>query len=159
MLFERKLVETLIELNITKEVDIDVGKVFNGRNMKNMSLTSIVIDPSEVLDRNTISSRRILIDDYPIFTKVDPSEILESYIDDCLASGITPISYSYDELSECPPDVLPLRRKRKAKKMGDEPSETVKSPSRVAKTSKVMRRPLGTILEVEGEVFDNDKIS
>lgn len=48
VLFERKLVETMIELNLTKEVDINIRKVFNGRNMKNMSLIFIVTDLLEV---------------------------------------------------------------------------------------------------------------
>lgn len=71
MLFESKIVQTLIDICLTKEVDIDIGKTFNGRNLKNMSLINVVIDPSEALDRNIVSSRRIPIEDYPIFTKED----------------------------------------------------------------------------------------
>lgn len=72
-----------------------------------MSLISKVIDPSKVLDMDAISYRRIPIDDYPIFIKVDPPEILEAYIDNCLALGITPVAYSYDELLDAPHE-LPL---------------------------------------------------
>lgn len=87
------LMETLQELNLNKEIVTDVGKIFNGRNLKNMSLIYEVIDPLEVLDRDAISSRRIAIDDYPLFTKLDPPEILQAYIDDCLASCIETVAY------------------------------------------------------------------
>lgn len=90
VLVESNLVETMQELNMTKEIVIDVGKVFNGIPMKNMSLISDVTNASEVLDKDVVSSNRILIDDYPIFPKVDPPEILEAYISNFLASGITP---------------------------------------------------------------------
>lgn len=65
----------------------------------------IVIDPSETLDKRTFSSIRIPIKDYPLFSNEDPQEVLESYIVDCLATGVTPVAYSYDELQETALDV------------------------------------------------------
>lgn len=76
VLVERKLMETLQNLNMTKEIVVDVRNIFNGRNMKNMSLIFEVIDPIEFLDRDALSFKRIAIDDYPIFIKVDPPKIL-----------------------------------------------------------------------------------
>lgn len=52
VLFESKWVLTLIDVGLTKEVNIDIGKVFNG---KNMSLLSSVIDLSEAQDKNAIA--------------------------------------------------------------------------------------------------------
>lgn len=101
---------------MTKELVTNGGKIFNRRNFKNMSLISEVIYPSEVLDMDEISSRRIPIDDYPIFTKVDPLEIMQAYIVDCLASGYKLVDLSYDELPNAPNE-LSLRKKRKASKM------------------------------------------
>lgn len=49
---------------MTNEVDIDIGKVFNGKNLKNMSLISLDVDPSDVLDMYSIATRRIPIDDF-----------------------------------------------------------------------------------------------
>lgn len=74
VLVESKLVETLQRLNVTKVIVTNVGKIFNKRNLKNMYLISKVIDPLEVMDMDEISSRRVSIDDYPIFTKMDPPE-------------------------------------------------------------------------------------
>lgn len=66
VLFESKLVLTLIDVGLTKEVDIDIRKTFKGKNLKNISLITDVPDPSESLKRNFVVSRRIHIDDYPL---------------------------------------------------------------------------------------------
>lgn len=90
---------------MTKEVDIEIGKTFNGKNLKNMSLITVVTDPSEAMDRNDVASKRIPIEDYPIFTEEDPQEVMESYIADCLTTGVVPVTYSFDELPNLTPDV------------------------------------------------------
>lgn len=73
-----------------------------------MSFKTTITDPSETLDRKTVASRRIPIDDYPFFTKEDPQEVLESYIANFLATGVTLVAYSYNELTEIAPDVYSL---------------------------------------------------
>lgn len=70
VLFERKLVQTLIDVGLTKEVNIDIRRVFNEKNLKNISLISSVIDPSESLDKNAVASKRMPVE--VIFTKEDP---------------------------------------------------------------------------------------
>lgn len=62
-----------MEVGLPKEVEFDVRKTFNCRNLKNMYLITSVIDPSETLDTKIVASRRIPITDYPIFTKEYPS--------------------------------------------------------------------------------------
>lgn len=104
---------------------------------------------------NIVASRMIHVNDYPIFTKEDPQENIEGYVADCLATGVTHVTYSYDELPEHPHEFLSLKRKRKSKKMGEGPSGTVKSSAKVAKTSGVMKRPLGIILEAKGVGYEN----
>lgn len=140
-----------------KEVDIYVRKVFNGRNMKNTSLISIVTNPLEVMDRNTVASRSIPVDDYPIFITEDPPEILEAYITYCLATCITLVAYLLDKLPGHPLDVLSLNRKRKSKKMGDGPYGIVKSPAKVTKTSRVIKRNMGMSPEVKRISSKNTK--
>lgn len=56
--------------------------------MKNMSLVFEVINPLEVLDRVVVSPKRLAIKNYPTFTKMDPPQILQSYINDCITSCI-----------------------------------------------------------------------
>lgn len=72
VLFERKLVHTLIDVGLTKEVDIDIGKAFNRKNLKNMYLITVVIDTLEALDKSSLASKRMHVEDYPIFIKEDP---------------------------------------------------------------------------------------
>ena len=54
---------------MTKEVDFEIRKNFNGYNLKNMSFITSVVDPSKLLDKVFVSSRRITMDDYPLFSK------------------------------------------------------------------------------------------
>lgn len=115
IIFESKLVHTLIEVSLTKEVEADMGKTFNRRNLKNMSLITTISDPYKIMGRKIISSRIIPIDGYPIFTKEDPIELMESYIGDCLATCLTTIAYSFDELPDHASDVYSLKIKRKSK--------------------------------------------
>lgn len=49
-----------------KEVDFVIGKLFNGHTLKNMSLITNVVDPSELLDMTYVDSRRIPVDDYSL---------------------------------------------------------------------------------------------
>lgn len=122
-----------------------------------MSLIPSIIDPSKSMDKNAVSSRRIPVDDYPIFTKEDPLEILESYIVDYLATCVTLVAFSFDKLLKIAHDIYYLERKRKSNKMGDGPSGTVNSPVKMAKTSRALKMSLGTIPEAEGTCFRSVK--
>lgn len=45
------------------------------------------------------------MDDFPIFSKEDPLEVLESYIVDCLATCVAAIAFSFEKLPDQPTDV------------------------------------------------------
>lgn len=105
VLFKGRLVQTLIDVGLTKEVDFDIGKTYNGKNMKNMSLKTVVTDLLEALDRNVIASIRVPIENYIIFTKEDPQEVLESYIVYCSVIGIVSVAYFFEELQDTTFDV------------------------------------------------------
>lgn len=143
ILFYSKLVQTLIEVGLTKELEFEIGKTLNGKNLKNMALITVVFDPLAILDRKTVASRRILIDDYQTFTKEDPIELLESYIADCLSIGLTPVAYSHYELPKSAHDVYSLRRKRRSKSTGDGPSGIAKPLTKISRTSDILRNIMG----------------
>ena len=69
ILFESKLVHKMMEVGMTKEVDFEIGKNFNGGNLKNMSLITTVVGPLKLLDKKSVGSRRIPVDDYSLFSK------------------------------------------------------------------------------------------
>lgn len=87
ILFESKLVQKLMDAGMTKEVDFIIGRNFNGHNLKNMSLITSVVYPSELLDMTYVGSRRISVDDYPFFSKEKHKEVLEHYNKECIAKG------------------------------------------------------------------------
>lgn len=65
--------------------------------------------------------------------------------------------YSYNKLPEIDTDDYYLKRKRKSKKMGDGPSGTVKSPTKVTKTSGVLEMSLSTIPEAQSTFYERAK--
>lgn len=84
-----------------------------------MSLITSFVDPSELLDRTYVGSRRITVDDYPLFFKEDPIEVLELYIVDCLATSVPLVALSHKEIPYHPIDMYSLKRKRKHKSFGE----------------------------------------
>lgn len=75
ILLESKLIEESEKMNSSKDLYTDVGKPFNGKNLKNMPMISECVDHG-VLDRESISTRRVKIEDYPYFNKLDPPKVL-----------------------------------------------------------------------------------
>ncbi|KAI5420907.1 hypothetical protein KIW84_044663 [Lathyrus oleraceus] len=102
ILFESKLLQKLMDIGMTKEVDFVNRKNFSGHTLKNMSLIINVINPSELLDRASIFSRRTLVDDYPLFSKDESKEVLELYIIVCLVMSFPLGVASYEELPHHP---------------------------------------------------------
>lgn len=68
-----------------------------------------------VLDRESISTRRVKIDDFPYFTKLDLPEVLWKYMKNCLEEGIDPM-VDIHNMSDSPPDRL-VKRKKKVKEV------------------------------------------
>lgn len=52
-----------------------MGKFFNGKNLKNMLMIKDVVKPGG-MDMESLFSKRAEIDDFPLFTKQDPLEVL-----------------------------------------------------------------------------------
>lgn len=62
-----------------------------GKNLKNMGLISKVIKPDYIPSKEDIYGIRISVDNFPIFTKIDPPEVLEYYLERCNKDGIYPM--------------------------------------------------------------------
>ncbi|KAI5399919.1 hypothetical protein KIW84_065023 [Lathyrus oleraceus] len=82
------MVQKLMDARMTKEVDFIIGKSFNGHTLKNMSLITNVIDPSKFLDKESIGSRRMLVNGYPLFLNDESREAQEHYNEDCLTKVV-----------------------------------------------------------------------
>lgn len=73
ILVESGVVDNLLVSGLTEELVKDVGKVFWGKNLKSMGLISKIRRlPDIVLSKDDICGTINHMDDYPIFTKVDP---------------------------------------------------------------------------------------
>lgn len=110
------MVAMLEEMKFRDDLYTYVGNSFNGRNLKNMLTIKDVMNP-EGMNMEFVSSRRVGIDDFHLFTKQDPPEILWAYMISCLVDGPN-LVVNVQNLLDAPPDAT-LRRKMKSKKDGE----------------------------------------
>lgn len=73
ILVENGRVDDLLVSGLMDELVKGAGKVFLGRNLKSMSIISKIQRPDFTLSKDDICGTRNPIDNYPIFTKIDPS--------------------------------------------------------------------------------------
>lgn len=91
ILVESGVVDDLLVNGLTEELVKDIGKVLWGKNLKSMGLISKFRRTKIVLTKDDIRGTRKPIDDYPIFTKLDPPQVLMAYLESCLKDGIDPL--------------------------------------------------------------------
>lgn len=99
---EKGLVDDLLVSGVTYELFKDAGKVFWGKNLKSMSLISKVVNPHYLPSKEDIFRTRIPVDNFLIFTKIDPPEVLEYYLKSCNKEGIDPLVDPFNLLDTCP---------------------------------------------------------
>lgn len=118
----------------------NVGKSFNGMNLKNMLMIKDIVN-SEGMDRESVSSRRVQIDDFPLFTKQDLPEVLWAYMISCLTDGSDP-SVEIHNLLDTLLDST-LKSKRKSKKDGEgysnPPLSLAKKPKKFETSRRILR--------------------
>ncbi|CAI8619405.1 unnamed protein product [Vicia faba] len=68
-----------------------------------------VIKPKDSIDLQSVKTLRIPVDGSPLFTKLDPPEVLENYLNCMKAKGIDTSAFGYDSLMDKPHS--PLKRK------------------------------------------------
>lgn len=91
ILVENGLVDDLMVSGLTSELVKDAGKFFWGKNLKIMGLISKVVKLDYLHIKEDICGMGILVDNFPIFTKIDPLEVLEYYLEICNKEGIDPM--------------------------------------------------------------------
>lgn len=95
ILVESGVVDDLLVSGLTKELVKDVVEVLWGKNLKSMGLISKIRRLYIVLSKDDICGTKNPIDDYPIFTKVDPPQVLMVYLESYLKDGIDPLVYPF----------------------------------------------------------------
>lgn len=62
-----------------------------GKNLKSMGIISKVVRPNFIPSKDDICEIRIPVDNFPIFTKIDPPEVMAYYMESCLKDGVEPL--------------------------------------------------------------------
>lgn len=89
VLIESGLVDYLISLNLIEDVTVDMGKPFNRRNLKSMSLIDKVrVKPTRLTSWETLKDQRERADEMYLFSKIDPPEVITFYLQDLEAEGV-----------------------------------------------------------------------
>ena len=91
ILTENKLIDHLTEAQEISTLEATVGKQLNAKNLKKMKIIENIKKEPSVTSFETISSRRIPLDNFPMFSEIDSKpEIIVRYLDACKADGTTP---------------------------------------------------------------------
>lgn len=107
---ENSLADDLLVSGLTDELVKDARKNFWVKNLKRMGLISKVVRPYFITLKDDICGTRTPVDNFPIFIKIDPLEILMAYLERCQKDGIDPMVYPFN-LPETYPDVHGKRKK------------------------------------------------
>lgn len=99
---ENGLVNDLMVSGLTDELVKDVGQIFWGKNLKSMGLISKVVKPDYLPSKEDICGTRIHVDNFPIFTKIDPLEVMAYYLKSCNKEGIDPLVGPFNLSDTCP---------------------------------------------------------
>lgn len=91
ILVDNGMVDDLLISGLIDELVKDAGKIFWGKNLKSIGLISKVVRPDFIPLKDYIYRMRIPVDNFPIFTKIDPLEVLKYYLESCLKDGIDPL--------------------------------------------------------------------
>lgn len=115
ILNENGLVDDLLFSGLTNELVNDARKVFWGKNLKSTGLISRIKRSYFILSKDDICGIRNPIDNYPISTRIDPLEVLMSYLKSCMRDGMYPMVYPFN----LPETYLDIHGKRKKESIGE----------------------------------------
>lgn len=126
ILMESKLIDSLIEDQITKGIEPQVSKMFNSKGMKNIRIIPEVISLPDEIPKEDVYNKRVPLEYFLIFSKSDPLDIVIGFLESCHVNSILASSETTS------------KKKRKVSK---------KHSERMAKKFKVIRENLDTFAE------------
>src|ERR1044072_536358 len=124
ILVENGLVDDLRDAQCTEDLVASTRDTLDAKNLKKMGvLDEIAVDPASE-DPKEILKKRMMIDGYPICTKLDSPVALALHIYTLQQEGVNTSSFRYEHLPDCPPDMRPKKKKKnKRKSEGEEPKQ------------------------------------
>jgi hypothetical protein len=112
---ENGLVAFLEEARFTQDLEASVGDVLNAKNLKNMGvLKTIIVDPTPESQEQVLKKRQV-VDNFPLFSKLDDPEVVAHYIMMMEEEGIDMSGFNYDDLPDAP-ELVELRKRSKKRK-------------------------------------------
>ena len=91
ILTENRLIEHLTEAQEVSSIEPTVGKPLNAKNLKKMKLIENIRKEPSVTPLADITSIRVPLSDFPIFSEIDSKPVIVlRYLDACKADGTDP---------------------------------------------------------------------
>src|ERR1044072_9088430 len=124
ILVENGLVKFLEEeARYTEDLVASMGDVLDARNLRKMGIVqSIIVDPIPT-NEEEILGRSKDIDDFPLFSKLDPPEVIAEYIFMMQEQGFDMSKFDYDKLPDALEFVEPRKGKKKKRSESEEPEK------------------------------------
>ncbi|XP_057418705.1 uncharacterized protein LOC130712905 [Lotus japonicus] len=114
---ESKLVKDLINAGCTEDLSILAGEAFTSTSLKRMCLIEKKIEAESVITPEEVKGRRIPLNDYPLWSKVDDPEAILYYIEDLRSLGFEiDVDEFFRALPEAPDYESPKKKKTNRKK-------------------------------------------
>ena len=106
ILTENRLIEHLTEAQEISTLEATAGKPLNAKNLKKMKIIENIKKEPTVTPHETITSRRIPLEDFPLFSEIDSKpEIIVRYLEACKADGTAP-EINIQDLHKAAPEVV-----------------------------------------------------
>src|ERR1044072_2955011 len=114
ILVENGLVKFLRnEAQFTIELTASIGDTLSGRNLKNMEIIDeVLIEPTLEADE-VVVDRRLMVDDFPPFSKEEPLEVIMEYVRIQVADGKDMSWFTYDMLHDTLEEMDAGKKRRK----------------------------------------------
>ncbi|CAI8593750.1 unnamed protein product [Vicia faba] len=114
ILTENRLIEHLTEAQEISSLEPSVGKQLNAKNLKKMKLIENIRKEPSVTPHAEITSRRVPLDNFPMFSEIDSKLVIVlRYLDACKADGTDPDLNIKDLHQQTPEVTLKKTKKRK----------------------------------------------
>ena len=85
--------------------------MYRAKSLENMGILKEVIVEPELEDPKEVLKKRIMVDGYTLWTKLDSPVVLALHIFTMQHEGIDTSSFRYEDLPDCPPDMVRIRRR------------------------------------------------
>lgn len=125
ILTENGLVAYLEDVGKFGELDSMVGKTLDGKSLRKMKIIEKLQSDPAPIDSEVIRTRRIPVDDFPLFSDGEPIEAVLNFRNICKEDG-TQVPVDLIKCSKEPAPEVHFRRSKKRKAVGEGTSKTSK---------------------------------